>query len=68
MRLPTPTLATGLSAAILAAAAVGLSGCGGGEPVAFGKVVPDEFRVVTKAPLTLASAHARRAASAGTSA
>ena len=53
MRLPTPTLATSLSAAILAAAAVGLSGCGGGEPVAFGKVVPDEFRVVTKAPLTL---------------
>ena len=30
-----------------------LTGCGGGEALGFGKVTPDEFRVVAKAPLTL---------------
>ena len=32
---------------------VALSGCGGGDALGFGKVTPDEFRVVAKAPLTL---------------
>ncbi len=39
---------------------VALSGCGGGESLGFGKVTPDEFRVVAKAPLTLPPEYALR--------
>ena len=42
-----------LLAGALLLTGLALSGCGGGEALGFGKVTPDEFRVVAKAPLTL---------------
>ena len=54
MRLLRSRLTPGLALLVISAASIGLSGCGGGaETLNFGKVTPDEFRVVTKAPLTL---------------
>lgn len=45
----------------MALAGLGLAGCGStGEQLGFGKVTPDEFRVVAKAPLTLPPDYALR--------
>jgi hypothetical protein len=53
MRLDQLTRGPSLAIAAVVLASLGLSGCGGGESLGFGKVTPDEFRVVSKAPLTL---------------
>jgi Protein of unknown function (DUF3035) len=49
-----------LTTGALVLAGFALSACGGGESLGFGKVTPDEFRVVAKAPLTLPPEYALR--------
>ena len=57
--LPSP--APLLAATALAAAAVALAGCGGAtKALGFGKVAPDEFRTVAKAPLVVPPDYALR--------
>jgi len=53
MRFDPKTVRPVLTAAALGLAGLALTACGGGESLGFGKVTPDEFRVVAKAPLTL---------------
>ncbi len=60
MRLDQFNCRTGLALAALVAAGLGLSACGGASSVGFGKVTPDEFRVVSKAPLSLPPDYALR--------
>ena len=55
-KFPAPVLTAGA----LVLTGLALSGCGGGEALGFGKVTPDEFRVVAKAPLTLPPEYALR--------
>ena len=54
---PTRTAGQGV---LMAFALLALTACGGGESLGFGKVTPDEFRVVAKAPLTLPPEYALR--------
>lgn len=55
------SLNRGLSAALLAAGGLTLAGCGhAGQALGLTKVTPDEFRVVTKAPLVLPPDYAMR--------
>lgn len=49
----TLKISTALTAFALLATAAALNGCAGADSLGFGKVTPDEFRVVAKAPLTL---------------
>ncbi len=53
--------ATRLTALALGGSAIlALGGCGGGAALGFGKSAPDEFRVVTKAPLVVPPDYALR--------
>lgn len=49
----TLKISTALSVGALLATAAALNGCANADALGFGKVTPDEFRVVAKAPLTL---------------
>jgi len=49
----TSKISMALSVGALLATAASLNGCANADALGFGKVTPDEFRVVAKAPLTL---------------
>lgn len=49
----TSKISMALSVGALLATAAALNGCANADALGFGKVTPDEFRVVAKAPLTL---------------
>jgi hypothetical protein len=53
-------MSTALCACALLATAAVLNGCANADALGFGKVTPDEFRVVAKAPLTLPPDYALR--------
>jgi hypothetical protein len=60
MRFDPKTVTPVLTAGALVLAGLSLTACGGGDSLGFGKVTPDEFRVVAKAPLTLPPEYALR--------
>jgi hypothetical protein len=60
MRFDPKIVTPVLTAGALVLAGLSLTACGGGDSLGFGKVTPDEFRVVAKAPLTLPPEYALR--------